>query len=194
MINPETLDLSTLPWLPLEEKSAFPKQSAIYFAIDSQGDIQYIGRSVNVKQRWMQHHKFDELQAIGGVRIAYLFLDADLLSIVEAALIEWFHPPLNERFARNPIKNHQKKEGKMYVSIDVSKWYPKDSLGNFMPINAVFESIKGTSNEVGRYTLALALDGVYCKGEFENQVKLARLCSEWSGEIVTVDDLMVIED
>jgi hypothetical protein len=54
MINPESLDLSALPWLPLEAKSAFPKQSAIYFAIDSLGNIQYIGRSVNVKNRWVQ--------------------------------------------------------------------------------------------------------------------------------------------
>ncbi len=95
MINPETLNIDSLPWMPLEEKSAFPKQSAIYFAIDSLGDIQYIGRSANVKMRWVNHHRFDDLQSIGNIRIAYLFMEADLLPSVEAALIEWFNPPLN---------------------------------------------------------------------------------------------------
>lgn len=79
MIDPENLDLAVLPWLPLEATSAFPKQSAIYFAIDSLGEIQYIGRSVNPKQRWACHHKFSDLQEIGNIRIAYLFIDADLL-------------------------------------------------------------------------------------------------------------------
>lgn len=41
MINPSTIDLKTLPWLPLTEKAAFPKQSAIYFAIDSLRCVQY---------------------------------------------------------------------------------------------------------------------------------------------------------
>lgn len=95
-INPKTLDIKTLPWLPLEEKAAFPKKSAIYFAIDSQGTVQYIGRSANVRQRWGNHHKYDVLSEIGNVKIAYLFVDAvELLPKIEAALIEWFNPPLN---------------------------------------------------------------------------------------------------
>mgnify|MGYP001792623437 CR=1 FL=1 len=95
-INPETLDIKTLPWLPLEEKAAFPKKSAIYFAIDSQGTVQYIGRSANVRQRWGNHHKYDVLSEIGNIKIAYLFVDAvELLPKIEAALIEWFKPPLN---------------------------------------------------------------------------------------------------
>ncbi|MEM6404225.1 MAG: GIY-YIG nuclease family protein [Cyanobacteria bacterium P01_D01_bin.116] len=96
MINPKTLDIKTLPWLPLEEKAAFPKKSAIYFAIDSQGTVQYIGRSANVRQRWGNHHKYDVLSEIGNIKIAYLFVDAvELLPKIEAALIEWFKPPLN---------------------------------------------------------------------------------------------------
>ena len=100
MVNPETLDIRTLPWLPLEEKAAFPKKSAIYFAIDSQETVQYIGRSVNVRHRWGSHHKYDALSEIGNVKIAYLFVDAvELLPKIEAALIEWFNPPLNNSFS-----------------------------------------------------------------------------------------------
>jgi DNA-binding Xre family transcriptional regulator len=95
MINPSEVDISALPWLPLEEKLAFPQQPAIYFAIDALGNIQYIGRSANPKQRWSNHHRFGDLNSIGKIRIAYLFADSDLLSSIESALIDWFDPPLN---------------------------------------------------------------------------------------------------
>ncbi|MEO1444981.1 MAG: helix-turn-helix domain-containing protein [Cyanobacteria bacterium J06635_11] len=95
MINPSGLQLDTLPWLPLDARSAFPRQPAIYFAIDSKDSVQYIGRSIDPRQRWSQHHCYEQLSDMSGVRIAYLFVDADLLTSVETALIEWFDPPLN---------------------------------------------------------------------------------------------------
>jgi DNA-binding Xre family transcriptional regulator len=96
MINPSEINLSSLPWLPLDTKSAFPKNPAIYFAIDSQGTVQYIGRSLNPKNRWASHHKYEQLQAIGGIKIVYLFVDSgELLPEIELALISWFNPPLN---------------------------------------------------------------------------------------------------
>lgn len=101
MINPAEINLDALPWLPLDAKTVFPTKPAIYFAIDSQGAIQYIGKSKNPKVRWGQHHRYEQLRAIGGVRIVYLFVDApELLLEIESALIEWFDPPLNV-FGRN---------------------------------------------------------------------------------------------
>ena len=96
MINPSDIKLDTLPWLPLEEKTAFPKRPAIYFAIDSRGIVQYIGRTINVCNRWGKHHKYSELSAISNIKIAYLFIDLlELLPEIEKALIEYFNPPLN---------------------------------------------------------------------------------------------------
>jgi hypothetical protein len=80
MINPSEINLSSLPWLPLDAKSAFPKNPAIYFAIDSQGTIQYIGCSVNPKARWAKHHRYKQLETIGSIRIVYLFVDSPELS------------------------------------------------------------------------------------------------------------------
>lgn len=96
MINPSEINFSSLPWVPLDATAGFPAQPGIYFAIDSQNAIQYVGRSGDVRGRWRQHHKYDDLAAIGGVRIVYLFVDApDLLPEIEAALIRWFTPALN---------------------------------------------------------------------------------------------------
>lgn len=96
MINPEALDLSALPYVPLEARSRLPAQPGIYFAIDHLGAVQYIGRSSDVQKRWRSHHKYKDLSLLDGVKIAYLFVDAlELLPSIETALIEWFKPPLN---------------------------------------------------------------------------------------------------
>lgn len=96
MINPENLNISELPWLPLSESSAFPSEPAIYIAIDSNNTIQYIGRSENPRKRWRRHHKYEQLSSIGNIKIVYLFVDdLILLSEIESALINHFQPRLN---------------------------------------------------------------------------------------------------
>jgi CopG-like RHH_1 or ribbon-helix-helix domain, RHH_5 len=96
MFSPDTIDLKALPWLPLDEKASFPKKAVIYFAVDSLSQIQYIGRSVNCRQRWSDHHQYQKLTDIGEIKIHFLFVDSiELLEEIEAALIQWFDPPLN---------------------------------------------------------------------------------------------------
>lgn len=96
MINPRKLNFAALPWVPLDATAGFPQKPGIYFAMDGQGIIQYIGRTQDVRGRWKQHHRYDDLSEIGGVRIVYLFFDApEVLPEVETALIKWFDPPLN---------------------------------------------------------------------------------------------------
>lgn len=75
MINPSSLDLTALPSMCLSRRSELPEAPAIYFAIDSLDQIQYIGRSRNLRQRWLSHHRQFQLQAIEGVRIAWLQCD-----------------------------------------------------------------------------------------------------------------------
>ena len=100
--NPDLLKISALPWLPLEERSAFPQKRAIYFAIDASNRIHYIGIAENPKTRWSNHHKFPELSKIVGVKIAYFFVNTfDPLRPAETALIKHFQPPLN--IAGNPL-------------------------------------------------------------------------------------------
>jgi len=104
MINPSNLNLSTLPSVPLEDRSQLPQSPCIYFAIDSLGTVQYIGRSVNPKNRWASHSKTTELNALDQVRIAYMFVDdANLLTPIENALIAWFNPSLNKTERFNPF-------------------------------------------------------------------------------------------
>lgn len=97
MINPSAVDVAALPSVPLADRNALPAEPCIYFAIDAQGVVQYVGRSVNPKQRWRQHHRYEDLSVMSGVRISYLFVDSEVIDATERALISWFNPPLNRR-------------------------------------------------------------------------------------------------
>jgi hypothetical protein len=111
MINPETLDLSSLPSVALNMKAYLPSRSAIYFVIDSLGVIQYIGQSANIRQRWVNHNRFNQFASIEGIRIAYLSLDCDLLASTENTFIEWFKPLLN----RSPVPDNGDKRKQMTI-------------------------------------------------------------------------------
>jgi DNA-binding Xre family transcriptional regulator len=101
MLNPADINPLALPSVPLEDRRQLPTVPCIYFAIDSQGTVQYIGQTKNPRNRWAQHHRHDQLEEMGGVRIAYVHVDVDLLEPVEAALIDWFNPPLNGTLTPN---------------------------------------------------------------------------------------------
>ncbi len=75
------IDIDSLPSLPVVARKELPPVAAVYLAIDSLGNIQYIGRSVNLQQRWTNHHREPQLQ---GARIAWLSVDSsDLLPEIE---------------------------------------------------------------------------------------------------------------
>lgn len=61
-------------------------------------------------QRWVAHHKYKELEMIGGIKIVYLFVDSpELLPQIESALIFYFDPPLNVLGKPTPISPDTKK-------------------------------------------------------------------------------------
>ena len=82
--------------------------------------------------------------------------------------------------------------GRTYV--DISHWWLKDDAGEPLSDYAVHQKIVGTANEVSRHTLTRARDGLLEKADISNLKALARLCSEWSGKRVTIDDLIIEED
>lgn len=77
--------------------------------------------------------------------------------------------------------------------VDISRWWQVDSKDNPLSVYAVHKTIEGTENEVSRHTLTRARDGLLEKGDFGNLKALARLCSIWSGKLITVDQLIVEE-
>lgn len=75
MINPSIIKPLTLPSLPLEMRSQLPTTPRIYFCLSESGEVLYIGKAEKLRQRWRQHHRCKQLQAMDGDKIAYLSVD-----------------------------------------------------------------------------------------------------------------------
>lgn len=138
----ESFDLSSLPCLPLSDKSKLPSCAAAYFALSTQGRVLYIGRSIDIRERLRRHHRVSLLEALGGVRIAWLEESNSLaLRRIETALIKYFNPPLNripsflrEEDTKNLIK---------YLTFD-----ERTHKSNVIPINKLLASQLSQTNEL----------------------------------------------
>ena len=98
MIAPQSIDPLILPSVTLSECQLLPRTPCIYFVIDQDEQVQYIGKSVNVSNRWYTHHKKQDANSFKGARIAWLVVsDRRPLIGIEQALIKHFNPPLNQK-------------------------------------------------------------------------------------------------
>jgi hypothetical protein len=99
------IDPFDLPSVPLVQLNKLPECTAIYFAIDSQDQILYIGQAVNLLARWKNHHREYQLREIDKndfVRIAWKVCDEEELNQSELHLIRYFQPLLNWTEVKTP--------------------------------------------------------------------------------------------
>lgn len=90
------IKVQTLPSMPLSKRREFPACPAIYLVVGEDQKVLYIGRTVNLRQRWKTHHKYSAFSGINGVRLAWLEVtDLYLLPPIEEGLIKHFKPPHN---------------------------------------------------------------------------------------------------
>ncbi len=94
-------DLSKLPSLFLSQKDNLPQCPAIYFAIDSQNRVLYVGKAVNLLARWKNHHRQEQLNKISRrnkIKIAWLSCSTqlDILTNIETYFINFYQPLLNK--------------------------------------------------------------------------------------------------
>lgn len=92
------LDLSRLPSVPLSQKANLDRHSAIYFALDSNNKVWYVGRAINLFIRWRKHHRFAQLCEINRtnpVRLAWWECNPEQLKQAEDRLIKVYKPVLN---------------------------------------------------------------------------------------------------
>jgi hypothetical protein len=98
LLAPETINLSSLPALPLAERHRLPDVPGIYFVMDAADTVHYIGRTKSLWSRWHAHHRRTQFSGIADLRIAYLIVtDSALLPQIEEALIDYFAPLLNRK-------------------------------------------------------------------------------------------------
>jgi hypothetical protein len=121
-----TVNPLKLPFVSLAERGQLPRLPGIYFALDEADTLIYIGLARNLFLRWRgtAHHRYAQLMATGGIRLAYLLIDDEsMLATVEVALIKRFAPAMNQRqdvpkrlTARAPLARFQ-----LVISEDVGE-------------------------------------------------------------------------
>ncbi|TAE55992.1 MAG: excinuclease ABC subunit C [Nostocales cyanobacterium] len=91
--------ISQLPHLPLKSRASLPEKSGIYYIIDDQSIIWYIGKSQNLRSRWVgkSHHRIYQLekQRKRVFTVYYELVDKTQLDTVENQRIEYYNPQLN---------------------------------------------------------------------------------------------------
>jgi hypothetical protein len=102
----------------------------------------YIGRSVALHERLRSHHRLPLLEALGGVKIAWLEQsNSFVLPRLETTLIKYFNPPLNR------ISSHLNKEKieNLIKELDLTDSITKS---NLIPINKRLTSQPSKKNEL----------------------------------------------
>jgi len=85
--------LQQLESVSLLHRSQLPEIQAIYLVYQGER-LLYIGRTKNLKQRWLTHHRYKQFAQLEDVRVAW-FPCQEQVPEVEATLIELLEPELN---------------------------------------------------------------------------------------------------
>lgn len=122
MLKPSDIQVSELPHVHFENRIELPKSMGIYFVLDKYKNPLYIGKSTNIWQRWKIHHKLETLKSIENLTISWLEVsEAVLLNSTEAALIQWFQPPLNTRLHEQTNNQYRGKRNSVTFPVELSE-------------------------------------------------------------------------
>lgn len=61
MISPKDIDVMSLPFVFLSSKENLPTTKGVYFAVNVNDEIVYVGKASNFLERWENHHKLPAL-------------------------------------------------------------------------------------------------------------------------------------
>ena len=56
--------LDNLPAVKLLAKEKLPDTAGIYFVVDNKDRLLYIGKAQNINKRWVNHHRYHQLEEI----------------------------------------------------------------------------------------------------------------------------------
>jgi hypothetical protein len=113
--------ISTLPSLAFEHRQDLPAIPALYFVLNDQREIAYIGETENLRARWKSHHRARQM-VVGGYRIHWQEIpDADQRTSAERQAITYFRPQWN----RTEVPMADMKRVEAYIN-DVARYMEVD--------------------------------------------------------------------
>jgi hypothetical protein len=84
--------------LLLHDLDRLPEAPGLYAALKGRR-ILYIGKSINLRERWQGggHHRYEQLRRIGRIRLHWIRLNASAIHAKEKELIKRWKPTLNNK-------------------------------------------------------------------------------------------------
>ncbi|SKB14774.1 hypothetical protein PL11201_680050 [Planktothrix sp. PCC 11201] len=86
------MEITNLPQVSIKDRHFLPRTSGIYFVVNELGEVLYIGKTKNLRQRWQNHHLINY-----NWRIVYFEAEYCSLPGLETQLIRKFLPRLNKQ-------------------------------------------------------------------------------------------------
>src|SRR5262245_57450665 len=87
----EAWDIHAFPSTAWDQVAALPTGAGIYYVLNREGVVLYVGASKHVRQRWGSHHRRADLAAVGATRIAWQAVWPEFLPL-EALFINYCQP------------------------------------------------------------------------------------------------------
>ena len=172
-ITPESINLKLLPSILLIDRKQLPSVASIYFAINSQNVVHYIGRTTNLRKRWQRHHQRSALDALGDIKIAWIKIEEIALLVeIERSMIEFFRPLLNGSTSHPKLKilkfnfqqiKTQVKDGQIwFCATDITKAIGYKNTAETIADNVSIEyTTKISLGLKGRVPLFISEPGLY---------------------------------
>ncbi len=128
MVNLGVKESKLPPNISLQMLHELPEETGVYYFHDKQGDVIYVGKSINIKSRVMQHFADQtpkgEKIASGVHKISYEITGSELVALLkESREIKEMHPKINRaQRARNfPYIIYLHENDKGYLCVDFAK-------------------------------------------------------------------------
>jgi predicted component of type VI protein secretion system len=87
----EAWDVRDFPSTAWDQLAALPTGAAIYYVVNRDSIILYVGVSKHLRQRWVSHHRMADLAAAGAARIAWQAVWPEFL-LLEGLFISYCQP------------------------------------------------------------------------------------------------------
>ncbi|MEL6441296.1 MAG: GIY-YIG nuclease family protein [Cyanobacteria bacterium J06621_8] len=97
----DNFDLNNLPRVKFSELEKLPHHSGIYFVVDCHQRLLYVGKAQNINQRWLNHHRYDQLEKINqqnSIDLKWYECENndEILTQLENYFIATLYPELNQ--------------------------------------------------------------------------------------------------
>lgn len=160
--------------ITLEQLHTLPEVAGVYYFHDDKGEVVYVGKSINIKKRVMEHfakttNKASKLQKYVD-DISFEITGSELVALLfESYEIKRLRPPINraQRLRNFPYVIYQYFNEKGYLCLDIAK--PTAKVRKTLNVVAEYPKIASAKGYLARALSQFELCAYHCNIEAGNQ-------------------------